>query len=376
MSSEIFICHATADLDALVRPLWEGLTRRGLRAWCAPLGSLGPGPHLEEIAQVIERAEAAVIVVSPTSAGRPWPNAEVAMLSDRMGAARPAVVLPWFAGVAPGDLKGALAWVRTYQGAHTPDPVVATEVLASMALTALRAAAAREPRPLRVALASYNPKEEWVGEPDLLYAVPTDAVGPAAHALVDDLRWLREHLGAGPLPAIELQPRCSVALGVAAGAVLHRVWGGQVSVVQRTRDQVTTWDLRGGDPAHDLVTTVEAQGTPEELHLSVSLTTDVEPMRLAWAAGGPRHVALIARPQAGPGWTAVRDGAHATAMAEHLVGQLKALRSRHGALPVRLFLAGPQASCVALGRLLNAQGRWILMDKIGDAYAERVTITV
>ncbi|HMV66107.1 MAG TPA: hypothetical protein PKA64_04610, partial [Myxococcota bacterium] len=48
-----------------------------------------------------------------------------------------------------------------------------------------------------------------------------------------------------------------------------------------------------------LVTTVEAQGTPEELHLSVSLTTDVEPMRLAWAAGGPRHVALIARPQAG-----------------------------------------------------------------------------
>jgi hypothetical protein len=74
---DVFICHASDDKDAVVRPLVHALQERGLRVWYDEF-ELRLGDSLRrEIDKGIARSAFGVIVLSPAFFANGWPNYEL-----------------------------------------------------------------------------------------------------------------------------------------------------------------------------------------------------------------------------------------------------------------------------------------------------------
>ncbi len=83
MKVDAFICHASADKDAFVRPLASALCDLGVRVWYDEF-SLTIGDSIsEKIAQGIANARFGIVVISKAFMERPWPNHELQGLIQR-----------------------------------------------------------------------------------------------------------------------------------------------------------------------------------------------------------------------------------------------------------------------------------------------------
>lgn len=105
MSHDVFICHASEDKDALVRPLAEALRDRNVDVWYDEF-SMQVGDSLR---QSIDRGLAAsrygVVVFSPAFFAKSWPHYELDGLVERLVAERRRLILPIWHGVTPEEVR-------------------------------------------------------------------------------------------------------------------------------------------------------------------------------------------------------------------------------------------------------------------------------
>ena len=80
---DVFICHASEDKDAFVRPLAEALVRLGLRVWYDEF-SLTVGDSLSRsIDKGLAGSKFGIVVLSPAFIGKGWPEHELRGLVTR-----------------------------------------------------------------------------------------------------------------------------------------------------------------------------------------------------------------------------------------------------------------------------------------------------
>lgn len=123
-SWDLFICHASEDKEAFVRPLAEALTARSLSVWYDET-SLKLGDSLRaEIDKGLARSRFGVVVLSKHFFQKHWPQRELDGLANRERDGRK-VILPVWHEVEENDvaefsptLAGRLA-VRSSQGVGT-----------------------------------------------------------------------------------------------------------------------------------------------------------------------------------------------------------------------------------------------------------------
>jgi hypothetical protein len=132
MQHDVFICHASEDKAALVRPLAEALRDQHIDVWYDEF-SLKVGDSLR---QAIDRGLAGsrygVVVLSPAFIAKPWTNWELNGLVTRVMQERRNLLLPIWHGVGPEDVarfSPPLADIRAMQSKDGVD-TLCTELLA------------------------------------------------------------------------------------------------------------------------------------------------------------------------------------------------------------------------------------------------------
>jgi len=104
MQHDVFICHASEDKAALVRPLAESLREQHIDVWYDEF-SLKVGDSLR---QAIDRGLAGsrygVVVLSPAFFAKPWTNWELNGLVSRVIHEKRSLLLPIWHGVGPEEV--------------------------------------------------------------------------------------------------------------------------------------------------------------------------------------------------------------------------------------------------------------------------------
>lgn len=104
MKHDVFICHASEDKDALVRPLAEGLRARHLDVWYDEF-SLSVGDSLRDaIDKGLISSRFGIVVVSPAFFAKSWTKRELGGLVAREMIEGGQVILPIWHDVQPGDV--------------------------------------------------------------------------------------------------------------------------------------------------------------------------------------------------------------------------------------------------------------------------------
>jgi hypothetical protein len=118
MQHDVFICHASEDKAALVRPLAEALRAQHVDVWYDEF-SLKVGDSLR---QAIDRGLAGsrygVVVLSPAFLAKPWANWELNGLVSRVMLEQRSLLLPIWHGVGPqevAEFSPPLADIRALQ---------------------------------------------------------------------------------------------------------------------------------------------------------------------------------------------------------------------------------------------------------------------
>jgi hypothetical protein len=105
MTHDVFICHASEDKDALVRPLARALRIRNVDVWYDEF-SMRVGDSLRQsIDRGLAGSRYGVVVLSPAFFDKPWPQWELDGLVTKMTADRRPTILPVWHGVGPADVQ-------------------------------------------------------------------------------------------------------------------------------------------------------------------------------------------------------------------------------------------------------------------------------
>jgi hypothetical protein len=100
---DVFICHASEDKDAFVKPLAHELNSRNLRVWYDEF-ELRLGDSLrQKIDQGLSRSRYGIVVLSKAFFEKDWPQKELDGLNARENAGRK-VILPIWYGVSRDDI--------------------------------------------------------------------------------------------------------------------------------------------------------------------------------------------------------------------------------------------------------------------------------
>lgn len=141
-----------------------------------------------------------------------------------------------------------------------------------------------------------------------------------------------------------------------SGHVLHPKRGIPVTLMQRSAGQGTRpWKAEGlvPDGAPRLEFTEEVVGTGEDVALCVGISqSPLDDVRRHVSANLPEvgHI-LSGLPEGGPSFTAVKDGAHASAMADAVAARLSALRGEVGwGGHLHVYLAVPNGLAFMIGQ--------------------------
>jgi hypothetical protein len=103
---DVFICHASEDKDAVVRPLAVALASAGLRVWYDEF-ELRIGDSLRrKIDQGLAASKFGVVVLSPAFFGRGWPERELDGLVTRETSGDQQIILPIWHGLTKQEVIG------------------------------------------------------------------------------------------------------------------------------------------------------------------------------------------------------------------------------------------------------------------------------
>jgi multifunctional 2-oxoglutarate metabolism enzyme len=101
---DVFISHASADKEAVARPLAEALRGRGRSVWFDEY-ELVPGDSLRlKIDDGLSRSRIGVVILSPKFFSRQWPQRELAALTSRQMAGDTYAIVPVWHGVNRADV--------------------------------------------------------------------------------------------------------------------------------------------------------------------------------------------------------------------------------------------------------------------------------
>ncbi|MFA7263325.1 MAG: toll/interleukin-1 receptor domain-containing protein [Caulobacter sp.] len=104
MQHDVFICHASEDKDALVRPLAEALRESNLDVWYDEF-SLEIGDSLREaIDRGLSASNYGIVVLSPSFFLKPWTQRELNGLVAREMGSRQKIILPIWHEVTFGEV--------------------------------------------------------------------------------------------------------------------------------------------------------------------------------------------------------------------------------------------------------------------------------
>lgn len=191
---------------------------------------------------------------------------------------------------------------------------------------------------------------------------------------------------------LEGKKRCILTLAAhltvafVAGHTLDAKMGVEIILLQNGSNGEHAWtfddETSSADHAPEWKVEEAALGNGQEHAVAISLTHDVQPDVTEYLkkerpqAGSLLHFSAAR----GFGQSAVKGGAHARRLAEELVRVVRERRTTAGrASPLHLFVSGPNAFVVALGRLGRALGKVILYEHDFDsglttAYSPSLTI--
>lgn len=104
MLYDVFICHASEDKDALVRPVAQKLREHRVEVWYDEF-ALRPGDSLRRaIDKGLASSRLGVVVLSPSFFAKSWPHWELDGLVQRELAATDPVIIPVWHGVTHADI--------------------------------------------------------------------------------------------------------------------------------------------------------------------------------------------------------------------------------------------------------------------------------
>jgi TIR domain-containing protein len=101
---DVFICHASEDKDALVRPVAERLREHHVEVWYDEF-TLKPGDSLRRaIDKGLASSRLGVVILSPSFFAKSWPHWELDGLVQRELAAKDPVIIPVWHRVSHDDI--------------------------------------------------------------------------------------------------------------------------------------------------------------------------------------------------------------------------------------------------------------------------------
>lgn len=208
---------------------------------------------------------------------------------------------------------------------------------------------------------------EVVGRVYLEQSTPPEARGDWDERVRLELNALRDRLKSARRHELVVQPKCTAALAIRAGAVFHASSGIQLAPVQLNRqtgaDEVWRKPISVGSISL-LVDRRAPSDDVSEVQLRVGVTQDVGRDADAWTAahGGIAPLVLNVSPPT-RGDAAIPDAASAWGFADELRRLLlETIQAMPKRVPIRVFYSGPTALAVCIGTQLNALGTFVLMD--------------
>lgn len=105
MEYDVFICHASEDKEAFVRPLALRLAQAGLRVWFDEF-ALRPGDSLRDsIDRGLRSSRTCVVVLSPRFIGRSWTEWELNGIVQRHLASEESILLPVWLDLSAAQVR-------------------------------------------------------------------------------------------------------------------------------------------------------------------------------------------------------------------------------------------------------------------------------
>lgn len=105
MLYDLFICHASEDKDAVVRPLAEALRNENIEVWYDEF-SLKLGDSIRQsIDRGLLQSRFGVIILSKAFFSKRWPQYELDGLAEREMAGNDKVILPILHGISHDDIR-------------------------------------------------------------------------------------------------------------------------------------------------------------------------------------------------------------------------------------------------------------------------------
>lgn len=99
---DVFVAHASEDKEAVVRPLVDALTSRGIRAWYDEFELRVGDKPMQVIDEGLKRSERGIVVLSPSFFSKDWSQLELSAMVSTMQASRP--ILPIWHNITAGDI--------------------------------------------------------------------------------------------------------------------------------------------------------------------------------------------------------------------------------------------------------------------------------
>lgn len=97
-SKDVFICHASEDKEAIVRPLFEALTEAGISCWYDEAEIKWGDSIPRKVNEGLRISRFALLVLSPVSARKNWPQAEMHALLNQEVSSGETRILPLLVG--------------------------------------------------------------------------------------------------------------------------------------------------------------------------------------------------------------------------------------------------------------------------------------
>lgn len=98
VSKDVFICHASEDKEAIVRPLFEALTEAGISCWYDEAEIKWGDSIPRKVNEGLSISRFALLVLSPISAGKNWPQGEMCALLNQEISSGETRILPLLVG--------------------------------------------------------------------------------------------------------------------------------------------------------------------------------------------------------------------------------------------------------------------------------------
>jgi len=376
----VFVSYNQRD-SATVSAICQHLCVRGLRLW-RDHDSSGRGVRTEStIREALATVDAALLYLTPESlTSRFIRSVELPAVLERYQREPTFPIILILDGVTPPQVAEAMlaAGLRlsdfnvvalepaTNAAARASAIVaVAQSVLQSVLVLHLRRSIAHQS--LGIALFSQAETSYSYPAPLCLNWVPSFESGPptAEHwhtALLPALHDLYTTLSRETVRQIALRPAgAHLSVGYAFGYVFHATTGVQLWIEQTRDDQQTDWWRTDaaptvGDPLAVVMSSDGLAGGDTTIELNIIQDVELGVYHALRLYGLTIERRIQLRPHAGPGKTAIVDGAHACAIVRQVEAVIAQARRANPAATIHLFGAMPIGLAVLLGTRLNRCG--------------------